>query len=210
MKRVSLTILAILSAAASQAASISYDLGYLISGDTPGATGPWGTLTLTDAAGGLVTATFDFSGGSSGEFVSGFFLNSNKTLSATYLSSSVAGFTGLTSSPTPLGGVSFDYKFGFDISNGKNSNRLTTGESVSFTLSDGLGTLSIADFDKFGTHPGADASKDDIVAGMKIQGLSGGGSSEIGYQQPHITSVVPGPAAAIAFAFGALRRRKRS
>ena len=210
MKR-SLYAAAILaSATLSQADSLNLDLDYLISGTTPGAGNvTWGSLSLVDDPGGFVTATFSFVGGSADEFVTGLYLNTDKTLAATYLTPSVADYTGIVTNPPPLGGVSFDYELSFQNTGGPGSNRLTPGETVSFTLSDGLGTLSVADFKKFATFPGSDPTKEKIVAGMKIQGISPTGSAEIG---AHLDPV-PEPMTITALSVGlaaTLRKRRKT
>ncbi len=202
MRKLSSVILLAVAAAASQAATVTLDLNYLISGDTPGGSSPYGTLVLADA-GPVVTATFSFVGGAPGEYVSGVYFNSDKALTATNLTPLVADYTGLEANPNPLGGVSFDYRLGF--SQQGNENRLVGGETVSFTLTALSGGLSVADLLEFGTHPGNDPTKDGILAGMKIQGLANGGSAEIG--------AVPEPASMAALGLGAaalLRRRKKA
>jgi hypothetical protein len=117
-------------------ADFSWDFNTVISGDTPGGSAPWANLTGTQNGSGVdFTLTFNsFVGaGSATEFLKQLDLAYTGGLDTGHdLNTGSASIVGFDFGSLTDAGLHFDVKMDFSTPN--NANRVTPGESVSFTI----------------------------------------------------------------------------
>lgn len=149
--RVFILIASVLVATASFAYAdpILFNLGDVLSGDTPSGTIPWLTATFVDTGPSQVQLTINaanLTGGS--QFISEFFFNTVPNIlplgytlvsgAGALINESVAGFK---AGPDGL----FNIEFDFPTSNGNNSDRFNAGESVVYNIFS-AGVISASSF----------------------------------------------------------------
>ena len=135
------------------AEAISVD--FIFSGDQPGNTGPWGTVTFTDAGGGNTLVTMSALGGATGlaagEFITFWGVNTSDTsFTVGSLTNVVGSATGtITTCFATCGDAQFKadgdgfYNIVVSFETANNSGRLTGGETVSFLVTGAaVGTFS--------------------------------------------------------------------
>jgi len=185
-------------------ADINWTFNTLVSGDDPGFSAPWATLTGTNVAGGAEFVLTFSSNAPAGEFIGGLDMNYDGSLSG-------ASFT--SDHPEKVKDVSFgDFTdagsvFNIDLNllttnKDGGDHRLKPGESIRFDIL-GAGI----DVDGFNTLSDPKGDGQGYFALLHIQGLPNGGSSKVA------PGAVPEPASMGALAIGALglmRRRKRN
>jgi hypothetical protein len=186
-------------------ADVSWQFNTLVTGDDPGTSTPWATLDCTDISGGA-QFTLSFSADANvGSFLSQLDLNFNGDMpSDINFSSSDASVLGASFGSFVDAGSSYDIMVMFDTSNGIGGDRITPGESVTFSI---MGTdVDCADFDVLSQPVGDGAG---YLALLHIQGvgIDNQGSSKVA------PGTVPEPASMAALGLGALgllARRRRA
>jgi len=169
-------------------ADFTFDFNTVVTGDTPGGPTPWATLTGTQNGTDVdFTLTFhDFVGdGSDTEFLDYLKMAYDGDISGSTIVESEDGIVGFDTNASNDGGLDFDATVDFE--NANNGNRITPGDSVSFTLTDVDADL----FTNFLLH-------------INGTGVDGEGSSKVS---------VPEPASMAALGIGALgllARRRRA
>jgi hypothetical protein len=186
-------------------ATVTFNFDQVYSGDTPGGTSPWATLSISNDGAGQVKFTLSHNAGSTaGQFL-------------TELDLSMTGIPGDFASVTPLdskisgidfgdnfttdAGQQFDYRVSFQTTgSGGGVHRLKPGESVSWDMT-GTGLTE----DVFNTLSDPHGATSPVFALLHLQGIPGGGSAKL--------APVPEPATLSILGIGALgliRRRRQS
>ncbi|HWP31519.1 MAG TPA: PEP-CTERM sorting domain-containing protein [Fimbriimonadales bacterium] len=176
--------------------ALFFEFNVLVTGDLPGGTAPWATLSITDSGVDMVDMTLTHSASSAApQFVTELLLNIEpfpSDLNLIESSPTIVGWEFDEDDINDAGGM-FDMQVDFETSN--SGDRLNPGESVTFQVT-GTG-LDANDFNAF--------SKGNLnVLGMvHIQGINGEGSGKV--------AAVPEPASILALigAFGILAARRR-
>jgi len=188
-----------LAAAVAPSYALFFDFNILVTGDLPGGTPPWATLSIADSGPDTVDMTFTHSATSAApQFITELLLNIEPFAPNLNLIESSPKIVGWQFNENGIHDASgkFDMQVDFETSNsGGGVNRLKPGESVTFQVT-GTG-LDANDFNAF--------SEGDLnVLGMvHIQGINGEGSGKV--------AAVPEPASILAWisAFGVLAARRR-
>lgn len=188
--------------AASARAMVTFDFTEFITGQPPGGSAPWATLTIENAGADTVDMTLTHhSSSASGQFIALLLLNMDPyPTSPTVIESSpkiVDWDFGLDAFPNA--GGNFDMKMVFETSNaGGGVNRLKPGESASWQVTGG--GLTESSYEAFST---GDLN---VLAMIHLQGIAGGGSAKL--------APVPEPATLLVFGAGSalllIRRRRRA
>lgn len=199
--KLSILVLAVMSAGFSQAVQLTYQFDTIISSSgTPGGATPWATLVLEDIATDTVRLNLTFNATSpANEFLSKLQLNYDGSLSGTPAVTVVTdvdnSYQSLTYNPNGIVDTGAIFDMTLDLATA-NPNRLNPGQSLVLDLN-GAG-LNATGFDSLSGGNKA------ISALLHIQGIAGGGSAKV--------APVPEPGTFLALgAFGllALRRRKK-
>lgn len=176
--------------------ALFFEFNVLVTGDMPGGTAPWATLSITDSGVDMVDMTLTHSATSAEpQFITELLLNIKPFASDLNLIETSPTIVGWEFDEDDINDASgkFDMQVDFETSN--SGDRLNPGESVSFQVT-GTG-LDANDFNAF--------SKGNLnVLGMvHIQGINGEGSGKV--------AAVPEPASILALigAFGILAARRR-
>lgn len=182
-------------------ADFSLDFSVIVTGDTPGGTGPWATLDVSDTGVDEVTMTLTHNASSAaGQFITALWLNYDGTLPGDIdVNSADASFEGWGFGGTNAGLI---FDLDVEIENSGGGDRLLPGESITFVIT-GTGLFA----DGFNTLSGASGENDPVLAMIHIQGIAGDGegSSKL--------APVPEPATMAVLGLGALglmRRRRKS
>ncbi len=193
-------------------ADVTFDLNFVVTGDTPVGDDPWARVTIEDIGADTVRITaYNLTAEADGQFLTDVFLNVDPFVNDLAASNFVNGakfnpddtaFFGEDSFSTA--GYNFDLRFSFDTTNsGGGLFRLNPGQSAGFDLS-GTG-LSSASFLAFAGKTGDQEHNLFALAHMQGIGEDNEGSSKIG--------AVPEPATMSVLAIGAaalLRRRRKN
>jgi hypothetical protein len=157
-------------------AQSSFELGNVLTGDTPTSTAPWLTVTFTDALPGQVTLTLLCHLNVPSEFIGEISLNLNPAFDPASLAFLQLSGPSLQGPPSlskdairlPGGGSSGS---GFDIlldwPTGHGQDRFDGTEAVSFDIT-GPANLTWSDFDFYNTVGGQDG---EAIIGAHIQGI---------------------------------------
>lgn len=124
-------------------ATLTYNLDFIFSGNSPANTGPWGTISFT-TVGSDTLVTMTANGGAtglgSGEFITFWGFNTTDTSFSvpSTVSGAASGTIATCADPCSSAGFKADgdgyYNIVVSFTNANNSGRLTAGESVSFTI----------------------------------------------------------------------------
>jgi hypothetical protein len=173
-------------------------------GTEPAGIKPWATATFTDKSPNTITLTMSAANLVGSEFISVWLFNFDPTLIPGLLSFSTVGVP--ASGPNTItAGIDafkagpskyYDIKFDFPTSNGKSSNRFTSGESIVYDITyTGSGIINASSFIFESTEGGGNGH---YHSALHIQSISPGGKSGwVGN-----TTVVPEPVSSILFLSG--------
>ena len=156
-------------------ATIVYDLDFIFSGDQPGSSAPWGTISFTTTAGTNTLVTMTAGNLTSSEFITFWgFSTTDATFTAPTTVSGLASGTvsvcSTISTPCSDAGQKADGDGFYDIvvsfTDANNSGRLTAGETVAFTIQGAIETS----FSPL-SDPGGDHGRYNTA--IHIQGIAG-------------------------------------
>jgi len=175
---VSLLMGATLLLQTASASSITYDFDHEFSSGTPPAgAAPWLQAVFSDAGANTVQLTLSTLNLTGSEFVSGWYFNLNPAFSTADLTISQTGMGGAFDAPSISRGTDafkadgdgkYDLLFSFGTA-GDASQRFTSGDSITFTLS-GITGLNAADFNYMSAPAGGHGP---YVAATHVQSIDG-------------------------------------
>ncbi|HWX23027.1 MAG TPA: hypothetical protein VN578_24255 [Candidatus Binatia bacterium] len=189
------------------ASGIVYSFDNVFSGQStpPAGPGPWASATLLDLSPGTVSLTISNSGLSSGEFISGLYLNLNPADNVNNLSFTQTGSSGSFTVPTISTGEDgfkadgdgkYDILFSFSTPNGTT---FTVNDSITYKIT-GIANLTSSDFSFLSSPAGGSGP---FYAAAHIQGTPPNNGSSCWVEPSPGPVVVPEPAPMILLGFGA-------